>query len=457
MTGALPGAEIPAAGPIATETVKAQWHWRLLLWTLGLAPAFSSIFWPRQAFEVPPPWDAWNRLLLADDMWLALLFGRGCTAAVLLIEFWVVWHCLPRQGMDRRGYLLWLFGLGCSASFFLSAAFGTVPWFPIGIFGLPLMLCAVFWLPTPTMSWLSREVCRVCLFHIIASLALAVPAFGWIVESPYDQGYLPWLTFRLHGLAVSQGGLGLFVIVFLAVRILADDRPWTRRTYGSAALALMVALLAQSKISWFFILVLLGFAGIRRWADRSGGLASPTVSAILLWSLGGACCLLWLLSPLAASGLWADGNERLTTVTGRTEVWEICVELWRQSPFFGYGNDLWSPSMAALYEDRIGWLPTHSHNQAFQSLAQTGFVGCAFFLLYSCAFLRYGLKASRATHGCSLFLAAFLLARCFTESWLGTVVNNGMLFFHGASLAIIVVGLRQDPQRVDPTLAMPPA
>lgn len=410
---------------------------------LGLAPVIPTFFAPRRAYPIPPHWETWNQFLLRDDGWMSSVSSRLHTVAIVSVLAWLAWHWWPRSGVRRTGVMLWACGLSAAVPFLLSGLFGTVPWFPLGTVALPMMMCLVFWMPAPRLDWLAREVARICLAIVLGSLLIAIPTWGWIVEVPYNQGYIPWLDIRLHGLAVSQGALGLYAMLYLAIRLFMI-RDHGLRSGLTIAAVLLAAFLTQSKFTWAASAAILGFAAGQHLLRQFGELNQQLRTMAALWAVAFAAVFLWAFGEQI--GILSAGEERLTTLTGRTDIWQVCLDVWSKNPVFGYGNDLWSPSMASQYEDQLGWLPSHSHNQGLQSLAQTGLIGLITFLLYAMSFAMHGLRAGFSTGGCTVFLAGFLLFRCLTESWLGTSAINGMLFIHGAALALIYAGLAPDQE-----------
>ena len=94
----------------------------------------------------------------------------------------------------------------------------------------------------------------------------------------------------------------------------------------------------------------------------------------------------------------------LMTLVGRTEIWNVALEEWRNHPAFGYGLTIWDLD----YRAQIG-IPsaTHAHNQLYQSLASAGVTGVVGLTIYTATLLWFVLKTAKASHG--LTLALFLL------------------------------------------------
>ncbi|TAJ31593.1 O-antigen ligase [Bosea sp. (in: a-proteobacteria)] len=125
---------------------------------------------------------------------------------------------------------------------------------------------------------------------------------------------------------------------------------------------------------------------------------------------------------------------RSTTLTGRSEIWPMIIELIKERPIIGYGHAFWNADSAirANLWARGGWLIAHAHNAYLDIWFQTGLVGFCIALFFIVKGL-FG-PLAMAVRGMpplgffwtALFFATF--ARSFTETqWIDP--NGGTLFW----------------------------
>ena len=143
------------------------------------------------------------------------------------------------------------------------------------------------------------------------------------------------------------------------------------------------------------------------------------VLGLLMLILAGisAFAYIYLHNPLAA---FAD-DEQVTSLTGRTDIWAVAIDTWKQYPVFGYGSSIWDQDFRQLIGMNFAY---HAHNQFLQSLSSAGALGLAGLLVYTLALFRYAYGANTATRGLSLALFWVIFTRYFTE----TPLNMSSLF-----------------------------
>lgn len=337
--------------------------------------------------------------------------------------------------------------MGVAVSFGLSALFGTVPAFHVGLLGFPLALSALYLMPAVPVKWLVNETSRLCLLYLYGSLLAGILAFGWASEWPYTQGYFDWLPIRLHGVCSNQGSLSPVLVIYLLITLFADRRPmlWPRKIHF--LFAVIALFLTQSKVGWALASVVLA---LRVGLPFFLAFDVKTRFSVLLVAVALVICLLGLVDSETLLNKFGDSEDNLTTLTGRTDIWGYSIMFWRENPVFGYGNLLWTVSMPAKDLGLVGWIPNQTHSQFVQALAQTGLIGAFVFAMYAVSLIGSGYRAALATGWISLILPVMLLVRGLTESWLRHVVTDGNLFVHAICLAFIICGLRSDPAREQP-------
>jgi O-antigen ligase len=76
-----------------------------------------------------------------------------------------------------------------------------------------------------------------------------------------------------------------------------------------------------------------------------------------------------------------EARESLHTFTGRTEIWEVCINYFFEKPFIGYGyNAFFTPQMTIVISHEIGWVPGSPHSGYIELLLGLGIIGLINFL-----------------------------------------------------------------------------
>jgi len=250
------------------------------------------------------------------------------------------------------------------------------------------------------------------LVIMIGSLAAAVIKPELAVESNYT-GSIPGLHSRLWGLAAHANGLGALALLLILLLIL---QPSPRKLVGAAmwVFALVVLLLSQSKTTWLAgLLIWVVLAGYRQGRDERGRLKIGFVLSLLVPVIVVAVAALFvdvgrLMGRFEDSGVGAS----VSSLTGRTEVWAAALQMWRDSPVFGYGLDAW----AIRHRLQLG-LPfaVHAHNQLMQALSVGGSVAAVTLLAYFTILAKAAWRTAKKTGGVSLGLFIFIAMRCISE------------------------------------------
>ncbi|WP_019588829.1 O-antigen ligase family protein [Deinococcus apachensis] len=316
------------------------------------------------------------------------------------------------------GYLLFVLG-----------AIVTVPWstepaWATGLFSTPLVLLGLY---ACVLTGVTRQdffsVTRTVLsWVLVGSLALLVVAPG-LASTPYVDSRIG-LPIRLHGITFHANMLGLLAAMYL-VLLLAPDVSKRGRVLG-AALGLAVLVLAQSKTVVGGLLIGVGLIGLAQM------FRAPTLTQRALLFLAMPLVILGGGSAVR-SGL-SDADAGVTTLTGRTQIWEITLGSWRDNPTFGYGPHLWDNDYARL--NNAEWAG-YAHNQLIHTLGQSGTVGAVGWAIFTLVMLRALWGALRRREYILVLLGTVLLTREVSEVplYLGRI-DTTTLF-----VGLIVIGL----------------
>lgn len=202
-------------------------------------------------------------------------------------------------------------------------------------------------------------------------VSLGVPSLG--VDSGVHVGAWKGLWFEKNTMGghISRAS---FLFGFLAI-----TQP-DRRKVWIAGLLMAVALVLLSQSATSLLGMLLGFLILAAgWIMRRG----PIASLSIFWSIvtfGGVFALVILVAPEFFLGLLGKDP----TLTGRTDIWEVLLELIKKQPERGYGyGAFWSTgSSPALYVREITqWEVPTAHNGWLEVWLGIGLWGLALFCL----------------------------------------------------------------------------
>lgn len=334
-------------------------------------------------------------------------------------------------------FCIFIFTNGVASSFL-----GTYPNFTPGII-YPLIFLLVLAADT---SWEPGEIIRSIKAGLIVifllGFALAVLRPSMVFERGANDS-LALLPFRYWGATPHANAMGSMAVLYLLLEIISPTQRKLWKWLGTGVALASIAL-AQSKTA------LLGFAlcagciwitpGYHNgYGDRQRGEMRTTLKLLLVILLP-----ILLFMALSVAGYEykllrlfdANATKSVTTLTGRTKIWEAALSEWEANPLFGYGPNLFSQE----HRMRIGMLfAFHAHNQFVQSLAQSGLIGLLGLLLFLSVISYRLIKHAAVSRGVSLALLAFLFIRCITEVPLrsGNMISGEYLYL----LAVVAIAM----------------
>jgi O-antigen ligase len=261
-----------------------------------------------------------------------------------------------------------------------------------------------------------------------ASLALLAIEPSLVRQVEMAEIRLPFVDYRFFGLGANPNSIASLAMVSLLLSIY-QRFSWRSLEVANVLVSLAVLLLAQSQTAWLATLLtvpvlLLGRAEVRILDQRTlftlGGLASAAALAALgalTFSTHGVA-----LTDFATG----ERYRELTTLTGRSAIWDVALAEWRENPLFGYGPSMWD----TVHRGRLGMpFAFNAHNQLMQSLSVAGAVGMATLLPYLLLLGLLSFTAPRPARGLALALYLMILIRSITEVPLdlGTPFANDFL------------------------------
>lgn len=415
--------------------------WGGLIVILALLPVLTDLRIARGEFVDGVLRDVWVPPAILQ--FLALWGARGLSYLLLGFSLVMIVKTLLSRHIEKRtGTTLFVAYLAMVVPTFISSAFGSNPVFIHFIFFAP-MIFALAYLAQPTSDWLwyVKQFKRVLLFYIALSALMGVIVPTWTTGTALT--LIPGFTFRLHGIFSHSNSLGMAALIYLVLDM-AD--PARRSIYRRAAWLISFAVLVatQSKTAWVGALLAYGILFVYKLhvyqSARTNHSAGPAIVGGLLVFSG----LIGVLLGFAALGGWfgaldSETYTSLTTLTGRTTLWEITVNTWRDNPVFGYGPSLWDMEYRLKYAPiQLRYSAGMAHNQFFQSLGESGVLGVLGLLVYVSTLLYFGVRFFSVTRGVSLSLVAVLITRSVSETPFRNQALDLMFFIHFAVFVLLL-------------------
>ncbi len=285
------------------------------------------------------------------------------------------------------------------------------------------------------------------LLFIAAGVALIPTHIGLVLETTYNQGFIPGLP-RMAGLTPHALQLGLVTqVAMLCLWAFPLENKWLNRACW--LMCLIVLFVAQSKTAWlsFPIGILALFAVSRygeiwKWIFNS---QRPYQGVLVTVFFMGAILLMSYIILFTSIGSrfvgFFDTSEgaNLLTLNGRDQIWEIAFLEWRQSPIFGYGPGF----LDFAHRSSIGMLnATHAHNQFVDDLARSGLVGAVSLIFYAAVILMESLRHCKVTQGLSIGLLIVIGMRAVSEVPLSLFGYGAEFVAHLLLLVVLVGGSR---------------
>lgn len=409
----------------------------VLVWIIGLYPAVYAILTPRILTKDEKYFSDTALTAGAYSIWLS----RGLTLVIVIIALASIIRALVREDSSRRqGRTLWFGYIAFFIlSFVVSAIGGTEQSFKHQLLYPLLSFATVFLARPPNPADFLQAVKRVLLLIIYASAVAAVAFPKWAL---YDD---TWAIFpdipRLFGVTWHPNILGPLVALYLVIELFRPANHWI--LMPNVMVSVAVLFLSQSKTAWGIVLLaLLVWLAVRFWRGIGLGLRGDRTWQRALFSafgVGGLALVATFAAFVAGAfdRFYLDDLESLSTLTGRTEIWNITLDVWLDNPLFGYGPELWGDAFRVKYRMlHVG----QAHNQFIQTLGESGVIGLVGLLIYFWVIALLSLRHARATNGLSVSLFLMLILRSITETPLqNTVLFDGSFFMHLIIFAYLMV------------------
>lgn len=185
---------------------------------------------------------------------------------------------------------------------------------------------------------------------------------------------------RLGGLAGSPNTLGraasLTVLLLGVLLIYRYLSVFSWRFLLPACMAVTCLVLSDSRTSMAVVIVAFGLYFLRN---------NPRVAMLGIFGVGLFGFLLLnvdlplheFASAFSRSGRVSD----ITTLTGRTDIWDVSIAAFFEKPILGYGFGSTKVLLPQIYRTYWGFTVSHAHNLYIQTALTMGLVGLSFVLI----------------------------------------------------------------------------
>ena len=210
--------------------------------------------------------------------------------------------------------------------------------------------------------------------------AIAVPSYGLMTFQEGGVHAGAWRGIMMHkNILGRMMCLSSIVFLLLATGESTSNRKSSRIFWAGFVLSVALIILSTSKSAIVVCVTMTTILPLYKALRGKYTTLVPILISVVLVGGGAATLLLDNLEVIAG----ALGKD--LTLTGRTDIWAVMLELISERPLFGYGyNGFWMgwDSEASAYVWRtLEWECPYAHNGFMDLLAELGGSGLALFLI----------------------------------------------------------------------------
>jgi exopolysaccharide production protein ExoQ len=201
---------------------------------------------------------------------------------------------------------------------------------------------------------------------------------------------------KLRGVFVHKNGLGARMvtssIIFFILGYQTKKRSWIFWLgFSLSVLLLLLAISTSSLVNLIIIIFAFFTFQIWRWSYK------VMIPTLILMAILSQILYFWLSNDpdLLFTSLGKD-----STLTGRTELWPLVMDMISKHPWLGYGYggfwQGWNGESAYIWR-AAGWKPNHPHNGYLALCLDLGLLGLGLFFLGFCRSYLQGLAWIRSS------------------------------------------------------------
>ncbi len=407
--------------------------WGSLIGILGLIPVLSDLTVTRGEFVDGVLKDVWTPPGIAQ--FIGDWGSKGLTYLILGFGLIVILKSLQsKQQENRVGTWLFVSYLALITPPFISSVAGTRPVFIHFMLFEPLIFSLAYLIrPSSDWLWYVKLFKRVLLVYVLLSALFGVLAPAWSTGSAMV--LIPGFSFRLNGIFSHSNSLGMAALVYLVLDM-ADETPGTLYRELSWFLTMGVLVATQSKTAWagavfaYAIYYIYKITALKKFHGVQSSIPVIVGMFVLLVGVGGYLLIFETAFDNWFRGLNTETYNSLTSLTGRTNIWDITIRSWQENPIFGYGPGLWDVDYRLQYAPQYLDIVGMAHNQFFQTLGESGIVGVIGLSIYLFTLVKLGFQYFSMTRGVSLALVVIFLARSISETPFRNLEMSVMFFVH---------------------------
>jgi O-antigen ligase len=285
-------------------------------------------------------------------------------------------------------------------------------------------------------SWWVTTCYFITFLYLFGSIAAAALYPNWSLEYNYSQTLL--FPIRFHGIASLTNHLAPFLAVspvfYYLYCKLEGAKNTNRKVFVYFIISFISLLFTQSKTVIILLItgtLLMYFYTIFKTRVSRFAIILPLI-------------LIAYLSLIFFGDSSIPQDDRLSTLTGRTEIWSYVLSLAKDNTFFGYGNSLWRDETRYYFFISENWAPGQSHNQWVQTFGRSGFIGLmALIGVVLCGF-KLSLNSTKATYMTSILLYTILFGRTFSESPFEPSLFSDSFLFFAIVIGTIIISYKKD-------------
>jgi O-antigen ligase len=348
-----------------------QWIIPSILILISFGVLIQNIYLPREVIAADSSIYLERAIYQGNELWVRigqittflfyLLSGLGILAALFL----------RRESQSKRGLFVTIVGISVYIPVIISSLVSPNGGFRHELFIFPIFILAVYLSPRQDLKDFYKLIQIITLVFIYGSIIALIVNPSWAGDDYFSS----WigLNYRFSGLLSHANGLGYLSVVSIMITVAVKQRKTIRALHIIASLFTLI--LSQSKTAWLALIIWVIYFLITRYIR-----GKKTMSSLLMFSI---LIGIFISIPLIIKyqSFFSFLPEEVTSLTGRTDIWNISIGEWRENPIIGYGPNFWNLDYRLSLGEQFLWAG-QAHNQVLHTLGESGLLGIITLLVY---------------------------------------------------------------------------